>query len=175
MECPACSEVLVGRTIEDLTIDACERGCGGIWFDARELERVDEPSEHLGEALLNLGSDPNRAVDRNRKRACPRCRPIIMSRHFYSVKRQVAVDECPQCRGYWLDRGELAAIRSEYATEAERRQAARDVFDDLFGDELRLMASGSAEGLARARRIARFFRLICPSYYLPGKQKWGAF
>jgi len=24
-------------------------------------------------------------------------------------------------------------------------------------------------------RIARLFRFICPSYYVPGKQKWGAF
>ena len=175
MDCPACGEILVGRIIEDLTIDACERACGGIWFDARELERVDDPSDTLGEALLDIPYDSRCAVDLSRKRQCPRCSPQVMARHFYSVKRRVVVDECPQCRGHWLDRGELAEIRTEYASEAERRAATQAVFDELFGEELRRMSEHSAEGLARARRVARTLRFICPSYYLPGKQGWGAF
>ncbi|HEV8355865.1 MAG TPA: zf-TFIIB domain-containing protein [Gemmatimonadales bacterium] len=175
MDCPACGEILVGRIIEDLTIDACERACGGIWFDARELERVDDPSDTLGEALLDIPYDSKCVVDLSRKRRCPHCNPQVMGRHFYSVKRRVVVDECPQCRGHWLDRGELAEIRSEYASEQERRPATQAVFDELFGEELRRMSEHSAEGLERARRVARTLRLICPSYYLPGKQGWGAF
>ena len=26
-----------------------------------------------------------------------------------------------------------------------------------------------------ARRVARTFKFLCPSYYMPGKQPWGAF
>src|ERR1044071_1398108 len=175
MDCPTCGEILVGRIIEDLTIDACERGCGGIWFDARELQRVDTPSETLGEALLDIPCNSKTAVDLSRKRQCPHCSPQVMWRHFYSVKRRVAVDECPQCRGFWLDRGELTVIRSEYGSDQERRAATQAVFDELFGEELRLMSERSAEGLARARRVARILRFVCPSYYVPGKQDWGAF
>ena len=175
MDCPACGEILVGRIIEDLTIDACERGCGGIWFDARELERVDAPGDTVGQALLDSPYNPKSVVDLSRRRKCPHCSPQLMLRHFYSVRRRVVVDECPQCRGHWLDRGELAEIRGEYPSEQARRAATQAVFDELFGEELRRMSEHSAEGLARARRVARIFRLICPSYYVPGKQSWGAF
>jgi hypothetical protein len=37
-----------------------------------------------------------------------------------------------------------------------------------------MRAKGQKEA-ERARNIARIFRFICPSYYLPGKQDWGAF
>jgi hypothetical protein len=37
------------------------------------------------------------------------------------------------------------------------------------------MRRESQEKLEKARRIANIFRFICPSYYIPGKQEWGAF
>ena len=48
-----------------------------------------------------------------------------MMLHFFSVKQQVQVDECPSCAGIWLDCGELLRIRSEFKTEDERKQAAQ--------------------------------------------------
>jgi len=36
------------------------------------------------------------------------------------------VDECPKCAGFWLDAGELAGIRSEFATQEERKAAAQE-------------------------------------------------
>ena len=35
-----------------------------------------------------------------------------MMRHPFSVKREIEIDECPNCAGYWLDHGELDAIRN---------------------------------------------------------------
>jgi hypothetical protein len=37
------------------------------------------------------------------------------------------------------------------------------------------MSRESAEKLQKARRFARLFRFLLPSYYIPGKQRWGAF
>ena len=36
-----------------------------------------------------------------------------LKRHFFSAKKRVEVDQCPNCGGYWLDAGELEAIRAE--------------------------------------------------------------
>ncbi|MBW7923093.1 MAG: zf-TFIIB domain-containing protein [Rubellimicrobium sp.] len=36
----------------------------------------------------------------------------------------VVVDMCPQCRGVWLDRGELEKMLGAVRTEAEERDAA---------------------------------------------------
>ncbi len=98
-----------------------------------------------------------------------------MMRHFFSVKRQVVVDECPNCGGHWLDPGELRTIRTEYASEKERERAASEYFSEVFGPELSTAHAKTQEDLARTQRISRAFRFICPSYYIPGKQDWGAF
>jgi uncharacterized protein len=45
---------------------------------------------------------------------CPVCRvPLVMSE-----RQGVEIDYCPQCRGVWLDRGELDKIIERSASEA---------------------------------------------------------
>jgi len=175
MKCPACRNELTPITVEDITVDVCENGCGGIWFDAFELQKVDEPKESAGERLLDIQRDKNIRVDLSQRRNCPKCQNTVMMQHFFSVKREVTVDECYQCGGFWLDYGELGRIRSLFGSEKERREAAKKYFEDVFGEELAKMHQESKEKMERAQRIARMFRFICPSYYIPGKQDWGAF
>lgn len=175
MNCPACGKVLGEMTVGDVTVDVCRGGCAGIWFDNFEIGKVDEAHEAAGEKLLDLRRSRSITVDPDQQRSCPKCRGQVMMRHFFSVKHQVEVDECPACGGIWLDQGELGRIRAEYATAQERSRAARDYFKDLFGDQLTAMLAESEEDRRRAERIASVFRFICPSYYIPGKQSWGAF
>ncbi|MCA1687604.1 MAG: zf-TFIIB domain-containing protein [Actinobacteria bacterium] len=175
MECPVCARVLTRMTVGRITVDACEGGCGGIWFDRYELMRVDETDESTGEALLGIARDPNLKVDLSKRLNCPKCPEFVMMRHFFSVKRQVVVDECPNCSGHWLDPGELRTIRTEYDSEEERERAAQAYFSEVFGPELAAAHAESEEDLARAQRITHAFRFITPSYYIPGKQEWGAF
>lgn len=119
MICPACFNQLTETKVGAVTVDVCQGGCGGIWFDAFELQQVDEQHEAAGERLLNIQRDPALQVDFIRKRDCPRCAGIKLKRHFFSAKRRVEVDHCPNCGGYWLDAGELEKIREE-------KQAAAD-------------------------------------------------
>lgn len=174
MNCPACGNELAEMNVGDITVDACQGGCAGIWFDNFEIRKVDDTHEAAGEELLDLERQETKTVDPKRRRSCPKCRGQTMMRHFFSVKHQVEVDECPACAGIWLDQGELGQIRAEYATEKERTRAAKEHFRDLFGDKLEAMLAESREARRRAERIARVLRFICPSYYLPGKQAWGA-
>jgi Zn-finger nucleic acid-binding protein len=118
MKCPACFNELTELQIGTLTVDACQGGCGGIWFDAFELQKVDEESETAGQPLLHIQRDEQLVVDSSRKRECPHCAGMKLHRHFFSAKRRVEVDECPNCGGYWLDAGELALIRAEKAQAA---------------------------------------------------------
>jgi len=152
----------------------CAGGCGGIWFDWFELARVDEVHESAGEKLLEVEHDPTLRPDLSKRIHCPRDGEIMM-RHFHSVKRGVVVDECSRCAGFWLDAGGLAGIRSEFATEKERKKAAQEYFSELFDPNLAVARAKTMEDLRKARRIAHAFRFICPSYYIPGEQDWGAF
>jgi len=46
--------------------------------------------------------------------ACPNCQiPLVMS-----DRQGVEIDYCPQCRGVWLDRGELDKIIERSAKDA---------------------------------------------------------
>ncbi len=123
MRCPACYNQLTTSQVGNLVVDVCRGGCGGIWFDAFELQKVDDHEEEAGERLLEIPRDEQVVVDPNRKRECPRCPDVKLHRHFYSAKRRVQVDQCPNCGGYWLDAGELAAIRREKIADAERAEA----------------------------------------------------
>ncbi|MGZ8283167.1 MAG: TFIIB-type zinc ribbon-containing protein [Allosphingosinicella sp.] len=50
---------------------------------------------------------------------CPVCRvPLVMSE-----RQGVEIDYCPQCRGVWLDRGELDKIVERNAQESAPRAA----------------------------------------------------
>jgi Zn-finger nucleic acid-binding protein len=125
MKCPACYNELVQKQVGNVSVDVCEGGCGGIWFDAFELQRVDEEQEPAGEHLLEVERDARITIDPTRKRPCPRCREIKLHRHFSSAKRKVEVDQCPNCGGYWLDAGELAMIRAEKKEASDSQPTAR--------------------------------------------------
>jgi Zn-finger nucleic acid-binding protein len=176
VNCPACGHVLSTRAAADVTVDVCDGGCGGIWFDRFELRKVDEVAETAGEALLDVERDAAVQVDRAKRYICPKCTDgVVMMRHFWSVKRAVTIDECPECSGVFLDVGELARIRVEFATEAARHEAAdryfADVVDPLFAEA----HEESEERLERAQKFAHAFRFLCPSSFIPGKQAGAAF
>ena len=175
MKCPVCNNKLSQMVVGGVTVDVCKRGCGGIWFDNFELKKVDEPNESAGEILLTIKQKKGIRIDHRKRLRCPKCGNVVMMRHFFSIKRQVEVDECPDCGGYWLDIGELAKIRKEFGTEEGRTKAAEAYFSEVFGKKLAKMHAESEEKAKSARKIAHMFRFICPSYYIPGKQDWGAF
>lgn len=175
MNCPACGNVLQEITIGDVEVDVCQGGCGGIWFDNFEIKKFDEPHESAGEELLDIERDESITVDHTKRLKCPKCDEVVMMRHFFSVKKQVEVDECPGCGGFWLDAGELLKIRSLFDTEEERHRATQEYFSEVFGGQLAAMETEDKSNLNKAKKISNMFRFICPSYYIPGKQDWGAF
>ncbi|UCG60264.1 MAG: zf-TFIIB domain-containing protein [Phycisphaerales bacterium] len=175
MNCPACGNSLQEVTVSDVVVDVCKGGCGGIWFDNFEITKFDEPHESAGEELLQIERDESVVIDRAKRFNCPKCEDVVMMRHFFTVKKEVEVDECPGCGGFWLDAGELDKIRGLFETEHERHAAAHEYFAEMFGSELAAMEAEDQANLNKARKIANMFRFVCPSYYVPGKQDWGAF
>ncbi|MDP3979882.1 MAG: zf-TFIIB domain-containing protein [Chlamydiota bacterium] len=175
MLCPACGHHLSSVTVSGITIDVCKEKCSGLWFDGFELKKFDEPHEPAGDVLLETDFDPSIKIDHSKKRGCPKCPEVVMMRHFYSVKREVEVDECPSCGGFWLDRGELSMIRTQYASEDQRKKALDAYFQEMFGEHLLKMKTENQGKLEKSRKIAQMLRFVCPSNYIPGKQNWGAF
>lgn len=149
MQCPACGTALKPIQCGEITVDACVDGCGGVWFDNRELRRMDEPSEPAEPVLAVHGTSVHPP---ERRRNCPNCPDTVMMQHFSSILHQVTVDECPACGGFWLDEGELARIRSEFPTEADRRKAVEAMAAPL-DDEI-------AESRIRSGAVSRVARFL---------------
>ena len=84
--CPDCG----GELIEEMRLKGLERRPDPTWTD----ERRDELCR-----LADQSNDPLRTV------LCPECGRIMRKRLFRGYAH-LQVDQCPQCRAYWLDRGE---------------------------------------------------------------------
>lgn len=143
MQCPACDKVLSEVKYGTVLVDVCEQGCGGTWFDAFELSKVDEPHESPGSPAPHVAHNQRFTLDSDVKRRCPRCVTQAMRRRFHSPKCRVEIDECPQCGGIWLDPGELERIRAEISkgggggglSKTEVSKLAYQYLVDLRGEQ----------------------------------------
>lgn len=168
MHCPACSHTLTSLELSGVTVDVCEGGCGGIWFDKHELSAFDEPAERA-DPLLAVHRDEHVVTDETKHR-CPRCERLVMQRHFFSTRFEVEVDECPGCGGLWLDHGELVRIRGQFDT-AEDRQAANAAFlATNLAPMLAEIDSRFSTTHERASLLSRLFAWACPGASLDGKR-----
>jgi len=110
MKCPACKSPLREKGAGGMTLDVCYGGCGGIWFDASELERV---SARAAATLHTIWNVPVTNVKLTEPRLCPRCPEQILERKWFSDLKKVEIDQCTKCGGIWLDAGEFSRIHEE--------------------------------------------------------------
>jgi uncharacterized protein len=112
MRCPRTGEPLLKVNLGSLEVDI-STACAGVWFDRFELDKVDEKHEALGDLLVErLQNCYRQLVPTSPRLKCPKDTDVVMMRRYYSVKRQIEIDECPACGGIWLDAEELEGIRS---------------------------------------------------------------
>jgi Zn-finger nucleic acid-binding protein len=93
-----------------MTLDLCYGGCGGIWFDPGELQRIDAKA---AASLHTIWQAPPGNEKISSTRLCPRCPERVLERKWFSEAKQVELDQCPACGGVWLDAGEFSRIQSE--------------------------------------------------------------
>lgn len=131
MKCPVCAKEMV---LEDfgLKVEVCEDGCKGIWFDHSELERLDQVGEGMGPALEAALRSPRMNFTPRGPIKCPRC-GIQMQTHKFKRDKEVNVDECYSCGGFFLDSGELKEIRDHYMNDAEVKAYADQIISTVPG------------------------------------------
>ncbi len=111
LTCPACGEKMTKlRTPNsDFFIDVCDKGCGGIYFDNRELERIGDDIEYIEEFLENKTLFN---VSHENQRICPDCKaPMVET--YTSPKKEIKIDCCHICGGKFLDYDELKKIKKQ--------------------------------------------------------------
>jgi len=126
MKCPRCARNLEVTEVGGVQVDVCQGGCGGIWFDAFELTKMDQPNESAGWLLEHIRIDLEVSFDADDPVFCPRCMGIGLMRQRYPSNHRLTVDNCRVCGGVWLDFGELFGIRdSNQASPAARAESAQ--------------------------------------------------
>lgn len=127
LSCPTCLGVMMNKLKpvrdDDLVLDYCRR-CGGVWFDAGEVDALRSASPKglgtgvsLREGAFRMPCHQCHApIDRNTP-ACPSCgwknrlECPSCQRPLERVERAgLVLDVCRTCRGVWFDNHELAEI-----------------------------------------------------------------
>jgi Zn-finger nucleic acid-binding protein len=110
---------MVEEDLGGVLVDVCKNGCKGIWFDWGELKDLDENHEGVGRVLNEALKSPRQNNANRGPLNCPKC-GIKMLEHKYKNAKEVSIDECYACGGFFLDSGELKQIRDNYMSEDER-------------------------------------------------------
>lgn len=112
MQCPACGNELLPETINHITYQVCDGGCGGVWFERQEIEQCDETLAFSGERLT-VKKEVCPSLNQSKRYTCPSCTNIIMGRRYLDSIEDVLVDECPSCGGFWLNGDDLEEMHSQ--------------------------------------------------------------
>lgn len=121
--CPICDVALKAIEFEGVHVEGCEQ-CGGLWFEQHELtELTRHDITHLHELEARFWD--HRADKRERHpRRCPNCGINLIPFEFKHTPG-VILDGCKQCKGIWVDDGELDAIERRLEEYYRRREAAQ--------------------------------------------------
>lgn len=121
MKCPICENVDLQTTILAeygfAILDACPN-CQGAWFDKGELDQLD------ASVWINFEKIELQHVHPEHKTIqCPKCSVDLEPLAPKDVKNLI-IDRCPSCQGFWLEKGELGRIQG-VAIEIESSTAKK--------------------------------------------------
>lgn|SRR5574344_52988 len=164
LRCPACQKPMTKVFVpkEGVNVDICLDGCGGMYFDNRELTYFDEQSEGIDNILEAIQGKTFEPVDQNNFRSCPVC-GARMVKNFTSDKRHITIDECYSCGGKFLDAGELVALREEYDTEDDRRAAILSQIHESVGRDIERMEEKHQYDMQHRSGLKRLFDALVDS------------
>jgi len=126
MICPVCKKGALIVEYRNIELDYCPT-CGGVWFDAGELELLVE-SAGLGDLksyLDGIISAPEAATS-EKKRKCPVCRHK-MKKTYIDENKKILVDICHVGDGIWFDGGEINHLVKALLEKSPTKDASKDV------------------------------------------------
>ncbi len=165
MKCPVCQKTMVEKDFGGVKVDECSNGCKGLWFDWCELKKLDQKNEGFGQALQEALNFPRYNDEKRLPLKCPKC-GTQMRQHLSESAKEINVDECYGCGGFFLDSGELKVIRDKFMSEAEREAYQNKLLAGIPGHEQGDEAlKKDGERTDAIRQYTKFLRF---SYYATG-------
>jgi Zn-finger nucleic acid-binding protein len=131
---PVKTESHYGQTV---VLDQCPQ-CGGLWFDESELYMVKQGKADQIESLnIDLLRSPT--TIENEELLCPRDQTKLV--HFSDpfFPREIIIARCPQCSGFWLNRGEFIKYQN-YRQSLQKPREVTIVDEKLEREMARILA-----------------------------------
>ncbi|MDP7033341.1 MAG: zf-TFIIB domain-containing protein [Planctomycetota bacterium] len=116
MNCPHCQNTLTQEDYEGVEIDRCT-ACEGIYLDDGELKHINDAREKtFSPEEISAVDGIQKQVQAHSEEAvgsiqCPKCTDSQMNRQNYAGQTGIVIDRCPNCKGLWLDAGEVEKIQ----------------------------------------------------------------
>lgn len=135
INCPACGKQMKKVFVEEanVNVDICTEGCGGMFFDNRELERFDEEHENTDAILKEVEGKEFEPRNEQEVRICPIC-DIPMTK--LGGENSVQIDVCNVCGGKFLDNGELIKIREGKIQPDNQEELFKELEQSAYSDAL---------------------------------------
>ncbi len=133
IKCPACGSEMTKIFIADkgINIDVCSNGCGGIFFDNKEIQEFSGENDNISEIKQALAGKNFMPVDENQTRICPACgTPMTKTRAL-----GIQIDTCYKCGGLFLDNGEFELVRSKFPKKPKVKPVEYNPNSDINMEE----------------------------------------
>ena len=133
IKCPACGTEMKKVFIADkgINVDICENGCGGIFFDNKEIQEFSGVNDDISEIKKVLAGKNFMPVDENKTRICPVCGiPMIKTKAL-----GVHIDTCYKCGALFLDNGEFELVRAKFPKRPKVKQVEYNPNSDINIEE----------------------------------------
>jgi Zn-finger nucleic acid-binding protein len=98
---------LVQTKKDQIAYDVCE-ACGSLWLDCGELDKL---ALQVDGSIEYCSTDKIKGVSQSPKN-CPRCEDTALDKVSF-IGSDITLDRCGNCKGFWLDGGELDLINKE--------------------------------------------------------------
>lgn len=140
LSCPNCGSEMTPVVAPDLTTDVCPN-CGGMFLDKSELNSL--ATGMAGDIELCSLDGPT-PTDTAPARRCPRCPETSMQKVSLLSCLDLALDFCPECHGFYLEKGEAAQI-NDVLCAVMHAQAGMEFRGEIDGRLVRIdTVSGTA-------------------------------
>lgn len=133
IKCPACGSEMTKIFIADkgINIDVCSNGCGGIFFDNKEIQEFSGVNDNISEIKQALAGKNFMPVDENQTRICPACGTPMTKTKALGIQ----IDTCYKCGGLFLDNGEFELVRSKFPKKPKVKPVEYNPNSDINMEE----------------------------------------
>lgn len=148
--CPGCGKEMkkIFLNGQNVYIDICLDGCGGILFDNREFEKCDDSFENVNALKEAVENKTFEKTDDSAIRTCSICNTPMVK--MGAGKGNVKIDYCNVCGAKYLDHGELETIRNSEKEEISSKVS--EVLDSIYTENFNNVTYGMAPANPSPRR-----------------------